>query len=123
MLKPKPFKGASVIVIMTRYMVAPEIFDALLDAVKLNGAEVFLCCDLSLTGPNHFHVISSSDHEKFEDLRSKGCNLSGPQCVLSCAKENRAPPKQGFTCCLAMDGIKVVATGFDMRMKSVIVSS
>lgn len=62
MLKPKPFKGASVIVIMTRYMVAPEIFDALLDAVKLNGAEVFLCCDLSLTGPNHFHVISSSDH-------------------------------------------------------------
>ncbi|XP_044512134.1 uncharacterized protein LOC123230084 isoform X3 [Mangifera indica] len=64
-----------------------------------------------------FPLPITSSQEKFEDLRSKGCNLSGPQCVLSCAKENRAPPKQGFTCCLAMDGIKVVATGFDMRMK------
>lgn len=101
MLKPKPFKGASVF--MSRNLVAPEIFDALLDALKLNGAEVFLCCDPSRTGPSDFHVISSSDHvtnsqhfqftvpfiglliihfnlssqEKFEDLRAKGCNLLG----------------------------------------------
>ncbi|XP_044480329.1 DNA topoisomerase 2-binding protein 1-A-like isoform X1 [Mangifera indica] len=115
MLKPKPFKGASVF--MSRNLVAPEIFDALLDALKLNGAEVFLCCDPSRTGPSDFHVISSSDHEKFEDLRAKGCNLLGPQCVLSCAKENRALPKQGFTCCLAMDGVKVLASGFDMDEK------
>lgn len=39
--------------------------------------------------------------------------VSGPQCVLSCAQENRALPKQGFTCCLAMDGLKVLASGFD----------
>ncbi|XP_031281662.1 DNA topoisomerase 2-binding protein 1-A isoform X3 [Pistacia vera] len=115
MLKPKPFKGASVF--MSRNLVAPEIFDALLDALKLNGAEVFLCSDPSRTGPNDFHVISSSDHEKFEDLRAKGCNLLGPQCVLSCAKENRSFPKQGFTCCLAMDGVKVLASGFDMDEK------
>ncbi|KAJ0085046.1 hypothetical protein Patl1_08273 [Pistacia atlantica] len=115
MLKPKPFKGASAF--MSRNLVAPEIFDALLDALKLNGAEVFLCSDPSRTGPNDFHVISSSDHEKFEDLRAKGCNLLGPQCVLSCAKENRSLPKQGFTCCLAMDGVKVLASGFDMDEK------
>lgn len=115
MMKPKPFKGAKVY--MSRNLVAPEIFDALLDALKLNGAEVELCCDPSRTGPNDFHVISSSDHEKFEDLRAKGCNLLGPQCVLSCAKENRALPKQGFTCCLAMDGVKVIASGFDVDEK------
>ncbi|KAH9757186.1 transcription coactivator [Citrus sinensis] len=115
MMKPKPFKEAKVY--MSRNLVAPEIFDALLDALKLNGAEVELCCDPSRTGPNDFHVISSSDHEKFEDLRAKGCNLLGPQCVLSCAKENRALPKQGFTCCLAMDGVKVIASGFDVDEK------
>ncbi|KAH9691358.1 transcription coactivator [Citrus sinensis] len=115
MMKPKPFKGAKVY--MSRNLVAPEIFDALLDALKLNGAEVELCCDPSRTGPNDFHVISSSDHEKFEDLRAKGCNLLGPQCVLSCAKENRALLKQGFTCCLAMDGVKVLASGFDVDEK------
>lgn len=42
---------------------------------------------------------------------------TGPQCVLSCAKENRALPKQGFTCCLAMDGVKVLASGFDVDEK------
>lgn len=38
--------------------------------------------------------------------------------MLSCAKENRALPKQGFTCCLAMDGVKVLASGFDMDEKA-----
>lgn len=60
MMKAKPFKGANVF--MSRNLVAPEIFDALLDALKLNGADVFLCCDPSRTGANDFHVISSSDH-------------------------------------------------------------
>ncbi|KAL5768631.1 hypothetical protein ACOSQ2_015414 [Xanthoceras sorbifolium] len=115
MMKSKPFKGAKVF--MSRNLVAPEIYDTLLDALKLNGAEVFLCCDPSRTGPDDFHVISSSDHEKFEDLRAKGCNLLGPQCVLSCAKENRALPKQGFTCCLAMDGVKILASGFEISEK------
>lgn len=60
MLKPKPFAGANVFV--SRNLVAPEMFDALHDALKQNGAEVFLCCDPSRNGPNDYHVISSADH-------------------------------------------------------------
>lgn len=37
--------------------------------------------------------------------------------MISCANENRALPKQGFSCCLAMDGLKVLASGFDMDEK------
>ncbi|KAE8649617.1 hypothetical protein Csa_011937 [Cucumis sativus] len=110
MLKPKPFAGANVFV--SRNLVAPEMFDALHDALKQNGAEVFLCCDPSQNAPNDYHVISSADHAKFEDLRAKGCNLLGPQCVMSCAKEHRPLPQQGYTCCLAMDGVKILASGF-----------
>ncbi|GMN45524.1 hypothetical protein TIFTF001_014708 [Ficus carica] len=115
MLKAKAFKGANVF--MSRKLVPPEIFDALHDALKLNGAEIFLCSDPSRSGPDDFHIISSSDHEKFVDLKAKGCNLLGPQCVFSCAKEHRALPKQGFTCCLAMDGVKVLASGFEADEK------
>ncbi|XP_015885769.3 uncharacterized protein LOC107421117 isoform X3 [Ziziphus jujuba] len=116
MLKTNAFKGANVF--MSRNLVPPEIFDALHDALKQNGAEVFLCCDPSRNGPNDFHIISSFDHEKFEDLRAKGCNLLGPQCVFSCAKEHKVLPKQWFTCCLAMDGVKVLASGFEVDEKA-----
>ncbi|KAF4373146.1 hypothetical protein F8388_019328 [Cannabis sativa] len=115
MLKAKTFYGANVF--MSPKLVPPEIFDALHDALKNNGAEVFLSSDLSRSGPDDFHIISSPDHEKFEDLRAKGYNLIGPQCVFSCAEEHRALPKQGFTCCLAMDGVKVLASGFDANEK------
>ncbi|KAF8411734.1 hypothetical protein HHK36_004292 [Tetracentron sinense] len=156
----KSFKGANIF--MSRNLVPPEIFDTLHDALKQNGAEVFLCCDPSRTASNDYHVISSFEHEKFEDLRAKGCNLLGselhlsewgccllkwrlnqmshldvlsvcyavsiywkvtvdlmlgPQCVLSCAKEHRSLPKEGFTCCLAMDGVKVLASGFEQDEK------
>ncbi|GKU87761.1 hypothetical protein SLEP1_g2105 [Rubroshorea leprosula] len=114
-MKTNAFRGSNVF--MSRKLVPPEVFDKLLGALKDNGAEVFLCCDPSRNGQNDFHVISSIDHEKFEDLRAKGCNLLGPQCVLTCAKENRALPKQGFTCCLAMDGLKVLASGFETDEK------
>ncbi|KAG1369945.1 putative NAD kinase 2, chloroplastic [Cocos nucifera] len=110
------FSGANVF--LSRSLVAPEVFDALHDALRLNGAQVFLCCDPSRSGSNDYHVISSSDHEKFEDLRAKGCNLLGPQCILSCAKECRILPKQGYTCCLAMDGVKVLASGFEKEEKA-----
>ncbi|XP_057974926.1 uncharacterized protein LOC131162454 isoform X2 [Malania oleifera] len=106
----KSFKGASVF--MSRNLVPPELFDSLHDALKQNGAEIFFCCDPSRNAPDDYHIISSPDHVKFEDLRAKG-----PQCVLSCAKERRALPKQGFTCCLAMDGVKVLASGFEMDEK------
>ncbi|KAG4379540.1 hypothetical protein GLYMA_16G005600v4 [Glycine max] len=115
MLKTKPFQGANVF--MSRNLVPPEVFDKLHDAVKDNGAQIHLCCDPSRNGPNDYHIISSSKHEKFDDLKSKGCKLLGPICVLSCAKGGRPLPKQGFTCCLAMDGVKVLASGFDTDEK------
>uniref|UniRef100_A0A804JKA6 BRCT domain-containing protein n=1 Tax=Musa acuminata subsp. malaccensis TaxID=214687 RepID=A0A804JKA6_MUSAM len=113
--KGMTFAGANVF--LSRSLVPPEVFDALHDALKLNGATVFLCCDPSCSGPNDYHVIASPDHEKFADLRAKGCKLLGPQCILSCAKEHRSLPKQGYTCCLAMDGVKVLASGFDKDEK------
>uniref|UniRef100_A0A803P4Z2 Uncharacterized protein n=1 Tax=Cannabis sativa TaxID=3483 RepID=A0A803P4Z2_CANSA len=78
MLKAKAFHGANVF--MSRKLVPPEIFDALRDALNNNGAQVFLCSDPSRSGPDDFHIISSPDHEKFEDLIAKGYNLLGPQC-------------------------------------------
>ena len=60
MLNTRPFKGANVFI--SRNLVPPEVFDALLDGLKLNGADVFLCCDPSRHGPNDFHIISSPDH-------------------------------------------------------------
>uniref|UniRef100_A0A0E0R567 BRCT domain-containing protein n=1 Tax=Oryza rufipogon TaxID=4529 RepID=A0A0E0R567_ORYRU len=69
------FAGASVF--LSRSLVAPEVYDAVHDALRLNGAEVFLCADPARTGPLDFHVISSSSHERFADLRAKGCNLLG----------------------------------------------
>ncbi|XP_039776274.1 DNA topoisomerase 2-binding protein 1-A-like isoform X7 [Panicum virgatum] len=110
------FAGASVF--LSRNLVAPEVFDAVHDALRLNGAEVLLCADPSRTGPLDFHVISSSSHERFADLRTKGCNLLGPQCILSCAKERRFLPKQSYTCCLAMDGVKILCSGFEKAEKA-----
>ncbi|PAN41605.1 hypothetical protein PAHAL_8G056000 [Panicum hallii] len=110
------FAGASVF--LSRNLVAPEVFDAVHDALRLNGAEVLLCADPSRTGPLDFHVISSSSHERFADLRIKGCNLLGPQCILSCAKERRFLPKQSYTCCLAMDGVKILCSGFEKAEKA-----
>ncbi|XP_044980587.1 DNA topoisomerase 2-binding protein 1 isoform X1 [Hordeum vulgare subsp. vulgare] len=105
------FAGASVF--LSRNLVAPEVFDAVHDALRLNGADVLLCADPAHTGPLDYHVISSSSHERFADLKDKGCNLLGPQCILSCAKEHRSLPKQGYTCCLAMDGVTVLCSGFE----------
>ncbi|TVU26247.1 hypothetical protein EJB05_28784 [Eragrostis curvula] len=110
------FAGASVF--LSRNLVAPEVFDAVHDALRLNGAEVFLCADPGRTGPLDFHIISSSSHEKFAYLKAKGCKLLGPQCVLSCAKERRSLPKQSYTCCLAMDGVKILCSGFEKAEKA-----
>ena len=54
---------------------------------------------------------------EFKKIDKPFLNFTGPQCVFSCAKEHRPLPKQGFTCCLAMDGVKVLASGFDMDEK------
>jgi hypothetical protein len=63
MMKAKAFKGAKVF--MSRKLVPPEVFDKLHDALKQNGAEVFLCCDPSRSGPDDYHIISSPDHVFF----------------------------------------------------------
>ncbi|CAL0315479.1 unnamed protein product [Lupinus luteus] len=115
MLKTKAFIGSNVF--MSRNLVPPEIFATLHDALNDNGAQIHLCCDPSRNATNDYHIISSNKHDKFEDLKAKGCKLIGPRCVLSCAKECRPLPKQGFTCCLAMDGVKLLASGFDMDEK------
>jgi topoisomerase (DNA) II binding protein 1 len=54
------FAGASVF--LSRSLVAPEVFDAVHDALRLNGAEVLLCANPNRTGPLDYHVISSSSH-------------------------------------------------------------
>ncbi|CAL5206616.1 unnamed protein product [Lathyrus oleraceus] len=115
MSKSKSFQGVNVF--MSRNLVPPEVFDTLHDAVKNNGAQIHLCCDPSRNGPNDYHIISCSKHEKFEDLKSKGCKMLGPRCVLFCAKERRPLPKQSFTCCFTMDGVKILASGFDADEK------
>ncbi|XP_059077027.1 uncharacterized protein LOC131033660 [Cryptomeria japonica] len=109
------FKGVTVY--LSRSLVAPESFDALHDALRYNGADICFCSDPSANSPNQYHIISSSDHEKHANLSAKGCNLVGPECVLRCAKEHRSFPKQGYTCCLAMDGVKVLASGFENEEK------
>lgn len=43
--------------------------------------------------------------------------LVGPHCILTCAKERRALPNQAYTCCLAMDGVKILASGFEKEEK------
>uniref|UniRef100_A0A7N0TPT5 Uncharacterized protein n=1 Tax=Kalanchoe fedtschenkoi TaxID=63787 RepID=A0A7N0TPT5_KALFE len=52
-MNSKPFHGTNVF--MSRKLVPPELFDALQDALKQNGAEVFLCCDPSRSGPTDYH--------------------------------------------------------------------
>ncbi|XP_042045735.1 DNA topoisomerase 2-binding protein 1-A-like [Salvia splendens] len=112
----KVFSGANVC--LSRNLVPPELFDALHDALKFNGAQVILSCDPSRNGPADYHVIASAEHEKFEYLRSKDCKLLGPQCVLFCAKERRKLPNHGYTCCFALDGVNIVTSGFDEDVKA-----
>jgi hypothetical protein len=64
-----------------------------------------ICCFIVLFV---FFFVKFSSHSYY---------FTGPQCVLSCAKEHRVLPKQGFTCCLAMDGVKVLASGFEKDEK------
>lgn len=37
--------------------------------------------------------------------------------MLSCATERRALPNQEYTCCLALDGVNIVASGFEEDVK------
>lgn len=68
-LKMKAFQGANVF--MSRNLVPPEVFDALHDAVKDNGAQLHLCCDPSRNGPDDYHIIASSKHVSSYSLCSR----------------------------------------------------
>ncbi|KAJ3671664.1 hypothetical protein LUZ60_007743 [Juncus effusus] len=116
--KALTFEGINVY--LSRNLVAPELYDALHDALRLNGATVYTICDPDRNSPLDYHVISSPNHEKFANLKSRGCCLLGPQCVFFCAKEHRTFPKKDYTCCLTMDGVKVITSGFEKDEKAVI---
>lgn len=109
------FEGLTVY--LSRNLVAIEQFDELHGTLKSNGADLCLDVDPSSNSPKQYHVISSLEHEKFAFLSAQGCNLIGPECIFRCAKEHRSFPRQGYTCCLAMDGVKVLASGFEKEEK------
>eukprot|EP00249_Psilotum_nudum_P027337 c34885_g1_i1 orf=42-1013(+) len=104
-------------VFISRKYFAPEVIDSLHDVLKQNRAEVCLCSNPDCNSTTDFHVLPSFEHEKFEEFRGKGCNVIGPECIIRCAKEHRTFPKQGYTCCLAMEGVKVLTTGFERQEK------
>lgn len=109
------FQGTRVFI--SRKDFPPQLIDSLQDNLRENGAEVCICSNPSCKASTDFHVLPSSEHERIEELRSQGCNVIGPDCVMRCAKEHRPFPKQGYTCCLAMEGVKVLATGFEKLEK------
>ncbi|KAI8562506.1 hypothetical protein RHMOL_Rhmol03G0041400 [Rhododendron molle] len=47
----------------------PSSFDSLHDALKVNGADISLCCDSSKNDPNDFHLISFNLHMRRSELR------------------------------------------------------
>ncbi|KAG7031656.1 hypothetical protein SDJN02_05697 [Cucurbita argyrosperma subsp. argyrosperma] len=103
MLNPKPFAGGNVFVSCN--LVAQEIFDAL----KQNGADVFICCDPSRSGGK----VRGSSREGVQFVRHVSISSSpssagvGPECNFS---TDEPLPQQDFTCCLAMDGVKILAS-------------
>lgn len=44
--------------------------------------------------------------------------IAGPECVLRCARGRRPLPCQKYACCLAMDGVGVLITGFSPQEKA-----
>ncbi|CAL4994384.1 unnamed protein product [Urochloa decumbens] len=55
-----------------------------------------------------------------EVRRSEGQRLQVARTTVhsSCAKERRFLPKQSYTCCLAMDGVKILCSGFEKDEKA-----
>ncbi|CAM6129333.1 unnamed protein product [Calypogeia fissa] len=74
------FKGHRVM--LSRSLVAPEIFDILHGVLKENGAEVCLCSNPEYNSSTDFHVLSSWESEKITELADRGCNIVGPACIL-----------------------------------------
>ncbi|OAE33724.1 hypothetical protein AXG93_601s1120 [Marchantia polymorpha subsp. ruderalis] len=109
------FKGQRVM--LSRNLVPPEKYDMILDKLKQNEAEVILCSNPGYNSSNDFHFLFSFNNEKFSELLDRGCNVIGPECMLQCARDRRPLPNRKFTCCMSMEGMRILATGFDKKKK------
>ncbi|EFJ29260.1 hypothetical protein SELMODRAFT_451419 [Selaginella moellendorffii] len=88
------FAGAKLY--LSRNLLPPDVIDSLHDILRQRGAQ-----------------------DKARSLQDKGCQILGPQCVFQCAKMSKPLPRRPCTCCLALEGIRVHATGFDdSKLKS-----
>jgi topoisomerase (DNA) II binding protein 1 len=103
-----PFQGLRVF--LPRNYLPPERYSALQDALTHQGAEVFLNLNPYSKSSVDYHVLA--DELKIKDMREKGCRVVGPECVLRCAREFRRLPDRDYTCCLALEGVSVLLTGF-----------
>ncbi|KAG0589273.1 hypothetical protein KC19_1G008800 [Ceratodon purpureus] len=103
-----PFQGLRVY--LPRNYVPPERYSALQDALTHQGAEVFLNLNPHSKSNLDYHVLA--DELKIKDMVEKGCRVVGPECVLRCAREFKRLPDREYTCCLALEGVSVLLTGF-----------
>ena len=103
-----PFQGLRVF--LPRNYLPPERYSALQDALAHQGAEVFLNLNPFSNSNVDYHVLA--DEMKIKDMRAKGCRVVGPECVFRCAREFKRLPDRDYTCCLALEGVSVLLTGF-----------
>ncbi|CAK9204717.1 unnamed protein product [Sphagnum troendelagicum] len=113
-----PFQGLRVF--LPRNYVPPEKFPALHDLLTNNGAEVCPILNASCNSNVDFHVMADNQTAKIKELMSKGCKVVGPECITRCARECRRLPDREYTCCFAMEGVGVLATGFSAEEKELI---
>ncbi|CAM6030796.1 unnamed protein product [Sphagnum balticum] len=113
-----PFQGLRVF--LPRNYVPPEKFPALHDLLTNNGAEVCPILNASCNSNVDFHVMADNQTAKIKELLSKGCKVVGPECITRCARECRRLPDREYTCCFAMEGVGVLATGFSAEEKELI---
>lgn len=104
-----PFQGLRVF--LPRNYLPPERYSALQDALTHQGAEVHPNLNPYAKSNVDYHVLA--DEFKIKDMREKGCRVVGPECVCRCAREfKRLPDRDEYTCCLALEGVSVLLTGF-----------
>lgn len=105
-----PFQGLRVF--LPRNYVPPERYSALQDALTHQGAEV--CPNLNPFSNSNvdYHVLADTQVDKIKEMRAKGCRVVGPECVFRCARDSKRLPDREYTCCLALQGVSILLTGF-----------
>ncbi|KAL2642951.1 hypothetical protein R1flu_010538 [Riccia fluitans] len=109
------FRGQRVM--LSRNLVPIERYDMILEKLKQNEAEVIQCTNPGYNLNSDFHVLYSFNNEKLAELQSHGCNVIGPECILQCARERRPLPNRKYTCCMSLEGMRILATGFEKKKK------